>query len=352
MSKAANRSKTVILLLCGAFALAAAHADSPTGSGTTPDAGAVDAHTLLSDYQRPTKVPASKTNPITAEKVALGQMLFFDPRLSGSGVISCGTCHNPALGWSDALPKGLGHMGGRLGRHTPTIINVAYGEPYFWDGRAATLEDQAKGPLTSATEMNMPAEIAITRLQSLPGYVAAFDRAFPGKGVSLETFAAAVASYERTVVSNAAPFDKWVAGDEQAVSPAAKRGFVLFNGKANCAVCHAGWRMSDDGFHDIGLPGTDRGRAAVAPGIVQLEHAFKTPTLRNINQRAPYMHDGSIQTLADVIDHYDHGLEHRDSLDGQMHPLGLTSAEKADLLAFLDTLTSVDAPTVVPVLPQ
>jgi cytochrome c peroxidase len=289
---------------------------------------------------------------MTPEKIALGQKLFFDPRLSGSGVISCASCHNPALSWGDGLPKGLGHMGGQLGRHTPTIIDVAYGEPYFWDGRAATLEDQAKGPLTSAKEMNMPAEVAISRIQSIPGYVAAFNGAFPGRDISLDTFAEAVASYERTVVSNSAPFDKWVGGDEQAVSEAAKRGFVLFNDKANCAVCHAGWRMSDDGFHDIGLPGTDRGRAAIAPGIVQLEHAFKTPTLRNINQRAPYMHDGSLPTLAAVIDHYDHGFEHRDSLDSQIHPLGLTSAEKSDLLAFLDTLTSVDEPAVVPVLPQ
>jgi len=347
MSRHRSNIKPLLLTLCGTFAACASAGAAPghVAAGTDP-------HSFLADFQRPTKVPVSKANPSTPEKIALGQKLFFDPRLSGSGVISCATCHNPALGWSDGLPKGLGHMGGRLGRRTPTIIDVAYGEPYFWDGRAATLEDQAKGPLTSAAEMNMPAAQAIDRLQSIPGYVAAFEQAFPGQGVSLDTFAAAVASYERTVVSNSAPFDKWVQGDEQAVSAAAKRGFVLFNGKANCAVCHSGWRMSDDGFHDIGLPGADRGRAAIAPGIVQLEHAFKTPTLRNINQRAPYMHDGSLATLAAVVDHYDHGFEHRESLDSQIHPLNLTSAEKSDLLAFLDTLTSVDAAAVVPVLPQ
>lgn len=317
-----------------------------------PGAGSASPDTVLGDFARPRSAPASRSNPMTPEKVALGQMLFFDPRLSGSGVISCATCHNPALGWSDALPKGLGHMGGRLGRRTPTILNVAYGEPYFWDGRAATLEDQAKGPLTSAKEMDMPAEQAIARVVSIPGYVAAFDRAFPGKPISLDSIAAALASYERTIVSGSAPFDQWVAGDESAISASAKRGFALFNGKANCAVCHAGWRMSDDGFHDIGMSDSDRGRAAVAPGIVQLEYAFKTPTLRNINQRAPYMHDGSLPTLAAVVDHYDHGYEHRPSLDTQMHPLSLTRDEKTDLLAFLNTLTSVDAPAVVPVLPQ
>jgi cytochrome c peroxidase len=318
-----------------------AHADDPT----RPDVA-------LSDFSRPAKTPVPRSNPVTPEKVALGQMLFFDPRMSGSGVISCASCHNPALGWSDALPKGLGHMGGRLGRHTPTILNVAFGEPYFWDGRAATLEDQAKGPLTSAKEMDMPADLAIARLSSIPGYVTAFDRAFPGKGISLDTIAAALASYERTIVSANAPFDRWVAGDASAVSDSAKRGFALFNGKANCAVCHSGWRMTDDGFHDVGMADADRGRAAVAPGIVQLEYAFKTPTLRNINQRAPYMHDGSLVTLSAVIDHYDHGFVNRPSLDTQMHPLRLNAEEKADLLAFLNTLTSVDAPAVVPVLPQ
>jgi cytochrome c peroxidase len=182
--------------------------------------------------------------------------------------------------------------------------------------------------------------------------VLAFAQVFPGQPVSIDTIAAAIATYERTVVSGEAPFDRWIKGDEQAISAAAQRGFALYNGKANCAVCHAGWRMTDDGFHDIGMPDADRGRAAVAPGIVQLEHAFKTPTLRNVNLRAPYMHDGSVPTLAAVIDHYDSGFVQRPSLDTQMRQLGLTPAEKADLLAFLDTLTSVDAPVSMPMLPQ
>ena len=342
-----RRWLTPAVLLCGIASVSVALALSQSSSSAADQARA-----LLADYRRPASMPASRSNPSTPEKVALGQMLFFDPRLSGSGAISCATCHNPALGWSDAQATGLGHMGNRLRRHTPTILNVAYGEPFFWDGRAATLEDQAKGPLTSAAEMNMPAEQAIKRVQSIPGYVTAFEYAFPGKPVSVDTIAAAIASYERTIVSASAPFDKWVAGDESAISDAAKRGFVLFNGKANCAACHTGWRMTDDGFHDIGMQGADRGRAAVSPGIVQLEYAFKTPTLRNIRQRAPYMHDGSLATLSAVIDHYDTGFLNRPSLDTQMHRLGLTAAEKADLLAFLDTLTSVDPPAVVPVLPQ
>lgn len=313
---------------------------------------AVELQSLRAEYARPASVPQPQNNPITAQKVALGEMLFFDPRLSGSGLISCGTCHNPGLGWSDGLPRGVGHMGTQLDRHTPTILNVAYGEPYFWDGRAASLEDQAKGPLTSAKEMRMSVETAIPRLRTIPGYVEAFSRAYPNQPISLDTIAAAIATFERTVVSREAPFDRWVKGDEQAISSDAVRGFVLFNGKANCASCHMGWRMSDDGFHDIGLPGTDRGRAAIMPGIVQLERAFKTPTLRNINQRAPYMHDGSLPTLAAVIDHYDNGFESRSSLDTNVHKLGLTEAEKAQLLAFLNTLTSADDPIPLTMLPQ
>lgn len=307
---------------------------------------------LRENFVRPSEVPAPKSNPITAEKVALGKLLFFDPRLSGSGAISCATCHNPALGWGDGLATGIGHMGAHLSRHTPTILNVAYGEPYFWDGRAATLEDQAKGPLTAAKEMSMSAESALPLLRSIPEYVEAFGRAYPGQAVSLDTIASAIATYERTVISSQAPFDRWVNGDAHAISEAAVRGFVLFNGKADCAVCHATWRMSDDGFHDIGMRDTDRGRAAVMPGIVQLEHAFKTPTLRNVSLRAPYMHDGSIATLIAVIDHYDNGFERRPSLDSNIHPLGLTPEEKADLLAFLNTLTSSDETVQLPSLPR
>jgi cytochrome c peroxidase len=309
-------------------------------------------HSMLADYQRPATAPVPADNPMTPEKVALGQMLFFDPRLSGSGAISCASCHNPGLGWEDALPKGLGHMGTRLSRHTPTILNVAWSEPLFWDGRAGTLEEQAKGPIVSEAEMNLSADHAAQRLQAIPGYVDAFARVFPGKAISLDTIAAAIAAFERTVVSGIAPFDRWVNGDEQAVPETAKRGFVLFNGKANCATCHMGWRMTDDGFHDIGLSDTDPGRAKVSPGIVQLENAFKTPTLRNIQQRAPYMHDGSLATLAAVIDHYDAGFVQRPSLDSQMRPLGLTVEEKSDLLAFLESLTSIDPAAVVPALPH
>jgi cytochrome c peroxidase len=307
---------------------------------------------LRASFLRPEEIPQPKDNPITPEKVALGRMLFFDPRLSGSGAISCATCHDPGLAWGDGLSKGIGHMGTLLGRHTPTLLDVAYGEPYFWDGRAATLEDQAKGPMASGKEMAMSVPKTLALLRSLPEYVDAFASAYHGQAISMDTIAAAIATYERTLNSGQSPFDHWVNGDDSSMSPAAVRGFTLFNGKANCAACHVGWRMSDDGFHDIGLHDTDMGRAAVMPGIIQLEHAFKTPTLRNITRRAPYMHDGSVPTLNAVIDHYDNGFAPRPSLDPAIHPLALTSGEKADLLAFLGELTSVDAPVTLPVLPR
>ena len=309
-----------------------------------------DLQALKESYKRPTTVPVSKENPGTREKIALGKALFFDPRLSGSGSIACSTCHNPGLGWQDGLPKGIGHFGTVLDRRTPSILDVAYGEPFFWDGRAENLEQQAKGPMTSTREMSGTG--AELRIASIPAYASAFARVFPDHPISLDTIAAAIAAYERTVLSGVTPFDRWVNGDDHAISGSAVRGFKVFNGKGNCAACHQGWRLTDDGFHDIGMPDADRGRAAIAPGIEQLEHAFKTPTLRNVALRAPYMHDGSVPTLSAVIDHYDTGFVERNSLDSNMHRLNLSAGEKRDLLAFMATLTSVDAPVTIPVLPQ
>lgn len=314
-------------------------------------AGRAQLAPLLKGYERPKDTPAPKDNLPTPERIALGRSLFFDPRLSGSGAISCASCHNPGLGWEDGLSRGIGNRGHDLGRHTPTILNTAWAEPLFWDGRAETLEDQAKGPIKSSAEMNMPHDEAVKRVSSIAGYRAAIDRAYPGEGVTIDVIAKAIASYERTIVSGKAPFDRWVAGDEHAISESAKRGFVVFNTKAKCASCHSGWRFTDDGFHDIGLASDDMGRAAIMPGLKILEHAFKTPTLRNVDQRAPYMHDGSVPTLEAVVDHYDHGFIQRESLSPEIKRLNLTTAEKADLVAFMRTLTSRDKAVELPTLP-
>lgn len=345
------RRSAAVLFRGGAAAFTLVATMAPAEAAVpTPDRGNLTA--TIDSYRRPTDIPSPAGNPTTPAKAELGKMLFFDPRLSGSGTISCGTCHNPSLGWQDGLAKGVGQKGGQLGRRTPTILNTAWGEPMFWDGRARTLEDQAKGPLASETEMNMPHAQVVAQIKATPGYARAFALAYPLRPIDIDTVAMAIAAYERTVVSAPAPFDRWVAGDDGAISPAARRGFVVFNGKAGCVSCHSGWRFTDDGFHDIGLPDADLGRGKLMPNLQIMQHAFKTPTLRNTAERAPYMHDGSMATLEVVVDHYDHGFVNRPSLASQMKPLGLTAQERSDLLAFLHTLSSADEKVTLPTLPR
>src|SRR5246127_915626 len=200
--------------------------------------------------------------------------------------------------------------------------------------------------------MNMPIDKLMDRLSTIAEYKPLFEAAFPNEGVKVKTLAKAIATYERTVVSERAPFDAWVEGDEKAISEEAKRGFALFNGKAQCAACHEGWTFTNEGFQDIGLPSDDIGRGKFVPGVIKMQHAFKTPSLREIAHRAPYMHDGSLATLEQVVDHYDGGGVDRASRSDLMHPLGLTAQEKSDLVAFIKTLDSPLTPTAAPVLPR
>lgn len=321
----------------------ASHAETSTAS---PEILA----TIKAHYVRPTDIPTPEDNPLTEAKVSLGQALFFDPRLSGSNAISCASCHNPGFAWEDIRATSLGDSATVLGRHTPTILNMAWGELYFWDGRAESLEEQALGPIQSEVEMAQDLPSLIMELNAIPGYVNAFEEAFPGVGITEDTLAKAIASFERTVISGESPFDKWVSGDENAISDSAKKGFELFNGKARCSACHSGWNFTDWSFHDIGLESADIGRYGILD-FDSLRHAFKTPGLRNIVERAPYMHDGSIATLEAVIDHYNDGFVKRDSLSTEMAELGLTSKEKADLLAFLKSLSSDDKPVNLALFP-
>lgn len=308
-------------------------------------------HQLIEQYQRPSEIPFPEDNAYSDAKAELGRMLFFDPRLSVSNLISCASCHNPSFGWEDAQPLGSGDKMGRLGRHTPTILNLAWSEIFFWDGRADTLEEQALGPIAASAEMAQPIDELVEELNGIDGYRTAFATAFPGEGVTEDNIGKAIATFERTVVSNLAPFDRWVRGDANAVSAEVKRGFVLFNTTARCANCHSGWNFTDDSFHDIGMNSEDLGRSVVLGGDA-LKHAFKTPGLRNIVERAPYMHDGSLQTLDQVIDHYDNGFVRRASLSDEMKPLGLSHQDKGDIIAFLKSLSSVDDPMDIPVLPN
>jgi cytochrome c peroxidase len=222
----------------------------------------------------------------------------------------------------------------------------------MWDGRAADLEEQALGPIQASAEMNVPIETLIERLKSISTYKPLFDAAFPGEGVTAATIGKSIATFERTVVSGWAPFDAWIAGDTKAISAAAQRGFSLFNGKAGCAECHSGWNFTDDSFHDIGLPDPDIGRGEFVKVAVKMSHAFKTPGLREIALRGPFMHNGSMKSLEAVVEHYDTGGAQRQSRSDLMKPLGLSVQEKADLVAFMQTLTGEATPVSFPILPR
>jgi cytochrome c peroxidase len=268
-------------------------------------------------------------------------------------VRSYASCHNPGLAWGDGEPRAIGENQVRLPLRSPTLLNIAWIPKLGWDGHFRDLESVAMGPITGQTNMNLPERELIERLSAQPGYVAAFDAAFGKGGVTREKIEQSLATFERTIVSGNAPFDRWIHGDEAAISAAAKRGFALFNGKANCAVCHSGWAFTDAAFHDIGVAkDDDLGRGHLFPSSVKLQHAFKTPTLRDVARRAPYMHDGSVASLADVIELYDRGGIDRPSRDNDIHALNLQSREKADLVAFLNTLSDTSKPYPLPNLPR
>jgi cytochrome c peroxidase len=323
-----------------------------TRHGHSGSKAAADIDALKAEYRRPAFIPFPEDNPYARAKASLGKKLFFDTRLSATSAQSCASCHSPAFGWGDGLAVGVGHDMAKLDRHSPTIVNAAWGAIFMWDGRAASLEEQALGPIQSPVEMNMPIEKLIERLASIAEYKSLFAGAFPKEGLSPSTLASAIATYERTVVSEQSPFDAWVEGNERAISEQAKRGFAIFNTKGQCSSCHEGWNFTNDGFHDIGLASADAGRGQFLPGIEKMRHAFKTPGLREIGRRAPYMHDGSIATLEQVVEHYDRGGIDRPSRSDLIAPLGLTPDEKTALVAFLKTLTSNPNPTTMPVLPR
>jgi cytochrome c peroxidase len=303
-------------------------------------------------FARPAEIPFPAENPYTPDKVALGKALYFDPRLSGNENMTCASCHNPSFGWEVPVKTAVGAQNTRLGRQAPTVLNVAWVHPLFWDGRAATAEEQAKGPIQAPAEMNLPLDQAVARLKAIPAYAAWFERVFPGEGVTEDGIAKAIATFERTVVASYSPFDRWVDGDETAIGEDAKRGFELFVGKARCVACHSGWNFTDNAFHDIGTTTTDLGRSVIAPGDVKADYAFKTPTLRDTAQRAPYMHDGSMATLEEVVQHYVGGGIDRPSRSPEMAPVALSDSEAADLVAFLRSLTGTKQVVTLPVLPN
>jgi cytochrome c peroxidase len=303
-------------------------------------------------YRRPSTIPFPAHAPYAPQMATLGKMLFFDPRLSGKQNLSCASCHNPSFGFEVPVPGAIGATNMPLGRKAPTVLNAAWIPTLFWDGRAPDLETQAMGPITAEAEMDGKFPEIVARLRARPEYEAWFARLFPGQGVTQEGILTAIATYERTVVSGWAPFDRWVEGDETAIPPAAQRGFALFTGKAGCAGCHTGWNFTDNRFHDLGLPTRDPGRAAFEPDSVLARHAFKTPGLRNLTYRAPFGHAGQFADLEAIVAFYESGGIARPSKSPLMKPLRLAPEERADLIAFLRSLTAEQTRTALPNLPN
>ncbi len=306
-----------------------------------------DLAALTAAFRRPATVPFPADNPLSEKKRALGDALFHDQRLSVDNSRSCASCHDRAKGFADGEVQGHGVPGRPLKRHTPTLWNLAWASPVFWDGRARSLEEQVLGPIESPDEMAQPIDQVISRLSEDPAMKRAFAEAFPqSPNVDAANLAKAIATYERTFVSPVTRFDRWVAGDRKALNEHEAAGFRLFAGKAGCAQCHKGWAFTDYNFYDIGMPGDDRGRGAVLR-LEAAEHAFKTPGLREIGRSAPYMHDGSLATLDDVIRHYETGVVPRSTVAKDIpHNLKLSDEERANLIAFLGTLTSESDPVL------
>lgn len=326
--------------IIGATAVAVAALAAFAGlTGTVEDSRRASWRT---EYQPPASIPFPETNPYSAAKAELGRRLFFDPILSGDGTRACVSCHRPDLAWGDGRARAAALSGSDMDLRTPTILNVAWQDgPLGWDGKFRTLEAVSRVPITGAGNMNLKMTDAVDRLTANESYREAFAAAFGDPLVSSDRLEAALATFERLIVAGRAPFDRWIAGEENAISESAKRGFDLFNGRAGCSGCHSGWSFTDNSFHDIGTAsGNDIGRGRLMPSSVALRYAFKTPTLREVERRGPYMHDGSVLTLGAVIDLYDRGGIDRPSRARQIKPLHLSAEEKADLLAFLSTLTS------------
>jgi cytochrome c peroxidase len=285
--------------------------------------------------------PAPLDNPITPEKIALGRDLFRERRLSRDGTLSCAGCHDPSRAFSGSGPVARGVGGARGTRNVPAIVNRAWGAAFFWDGRAATLEDQVRQPILNPSELGSTAEAAEAVARS-PRYVRRFHTAF-GTEPTFNDVAHALAAYVRTIVAGDAPYDRYLSGDTGALGREARRGLGLFVGRARCANCHGGPLFSDERFHNTGVAWrggalVDDGRGGVT-GRIEDRGAFKTPSLRELMRTAPYMHDGSLATLADVIGFYDRGGQPNPGLDPGIRPLGLRPSEKQDLEAFLRALT-------------
>lgn len=391
-----------LVALGGTFCFVSNSVDTPVRASP-----AMVAPTLAFRPQIPRGIPVNlwrglipADNPLTAEKVALGEALYFDKRLSADGTVSCSTCHDPANAFTDHSVVAIGVSGKSGTRNAPTILNAMFSERLFWDGRAGSLEEQAKQPLINPFEMGMGSyDAVVARIAGIPEYRKRFQRVFRNRGITIDTIVKAIAAYERTQLSGNSPFDRFITGDQSAITESQKRGWELFKGKARCIECHSFSATSpfftDFKFHNTGVSQkrmdskriedwvnqiknsghekapnvpfnkTDnspvRGRPidksapllAHTEGFAELGRflvtkqpkdvgAFKTPTLRDVELTTPYMHNGSEKTLIDVVRFYNRGGNANPNLDERMRPLHLSEAELNELVAFMRALTSDD----------
>lgn len=262
-------------------------------------------------------LPAPEDNPLTTEKIALGRQLFFDRRLSRDQSVSCAFCHDPERAFSEPKPVSIGVLGRRGRRNAPALINRGYGRRFFWDGRVPTLEEQVLKPIEDPNEMDLPLQQAATRV-NLP----------------VRDLSHALASFVRSILSGDAPYDRYLNGDRAILTAVQQAGLQLFRGKANCNSCHVGPNLTDESLHNTGIAWLNGKLADDGAG----NGRFKTPTLREVARTAPYMHDGSLQTLEEVVEYYDRGGNQNPHLDAELRPLHLTSEEKASLIEFLRSL--------------
>jgi cytochrome c peroxidase len=295
-------------------------------------------------------------NPYSAAKVELGRYLYFDRRLSADETVSCASCHDPQKAFTDGAAVSTGIKAQKGNRSAPTVINRAYSLAQFWDGRAATLEEQAKGPMANPLEMGNTHEAIVDRLKGIPGYRALFAKAYGTEEINIDRAAMAIASFERTVLSGNAPYDRYKRGDRKAMTPEQVRGMSVFFDKAKCDQCHEGSNFTLNAYSNLGVgtdkPEPDVGRYAVTNNPRDWG-VFKTPTLREVEHTAPYMHDGSLKTLDEVVEFYNKGGIKNRNLDPNLKPLNLTDQEKTELVAFLKALSgegwqNVKAPEELP----
>ena len=287
-------------------------------------------------------LPVPEDNPLSPERVALGRTLFFDPILSRDQRLACADCHDPARAFTDGRAVSVGVFGRMGTRSVPTLVNRAYGRSFFWDGRTSSLEDQVLRPIQDPKEMDLPLGDVAVRLRRDPAYSAQFQAQF-GRIPTHVDLANALASYVRTILSGDAPIDRYMSGERDALSTQARDGLRIFRGRGNCTACHLGPTFTDERFHNTGIAWQDgelldQGRYNVS-GKEEDAGAFKTPTLREVARTAPYMHDGSLATLEDVLEFYDRGGNQNPTLDSELRPLQFAAGEKQALIAFLMSLS-------------